>query len=166
MGASLYLGSISEGGAQAIGATVVIALFIHKIPESIAFGSYLIHQNCNKIFYSFNLLAYALASPISAVLTLLILEVLNKEGAAGQVDSYTSIAMLVSVGTFLYVVTIHILPEVYLSHHRHGFEHFDDVCKDQLEEEGFLKCEGTINKACQEVRLSTQKSCKSQNTNN
>lgn len=35
--------------------------------------------------------------------------------------------MMVSVGTFLYVVTIHILPEVFLSEHVHGHEHFDDT---------------------------------------
>lgn len=43
MGASQYLGAISDGNKQAVGATVVVALFIHKIPESVAFGSYLVH---------------------------------------------------------------------------------------------------------------------------
>ena len=56
--------------------------------------------------------------------------------------------MLVSVGTFLYVVTIHILPEVYLSHHKHSHEQFDEHCEEKLEKEGFQECEGTINKAC------------------
>lgn len=48
MGASQYLGAISQGAKSALGATVVIALFIHKIPESIAFGSYLVHQMATK----------------------------------------------------------------------------------------------------------------------
>lgn len=86
MGASLYLGSISEGGTQAIGATVVIALFIHKVPESVAFGSYLIHQNCKKGSQAAYLLAYSFASPISAIVSFVILDILNKEKAAGTVD--------------------------------------------------------------------------------
>ena len=71
---------------------------------------------------------YSIASPVAAMMTFLILAMMhNKSGnSTNKIDWYSGIAMMVSVGTFLYVVTIHILPEVFLKNHVHGHEHFED----------------------------------------
>jgi hypothetical protein len=51
---------------------------------------------------------------------------------SSSIDEYVAIAMLVSVGTFLYVTTIHILPEVFMQHqHSHDHEHVTAVVNTQ-----------------------------------
>lgn len=46
----------------------------------------------------------------------------NGADSTETIDGYTSISMLVSVGTFLYVTTVHILPEVFLKESPHNHE--------------------------------------------
>ena len=41
LGASLYLGSISDGKENALGFIIFLAIMLHKVPASFGFGSYL-----------------------------------------------------------------------------------------------------------------------------
>lgn len=67
---------------------------------------------------------YALASPISGLISYFALVVVtNEESNNLNINYWVGIALLVSVGTFLYVTTMHILPEVYMSPNHHHHEH-------------------------------------------
>jgi len=72
MGSSQFMSaqSITHSG---LGLTVVIALFLHKIPEGIGFGSFLTFKEPGKIQIIACLTAYSVASPISALITFLTL---------------------------------------------------------------------------------------------
>ena len=53
------------------------------------------------------------------MMTFLLLDLLQKQGTGG-LGLATCIAMLISVGTFIYVSTMHILPEVFPRQHDHS----------------------------------------------
>lgn len=70
MGSSMYLGHDHDHEHSTSGATVgfavTFALFLHKAPESAAYGTFLLHKQCpitERIYYS---MAYAISSPLTA----------------------------------------------------------------------------------------------------
>lgn len=56
-----------------------------------------------------------------------------------KIDWDSGIAMMVSVGTFLYVVTIHILPEVFMCQHDHGHDHIEENGKHNISSDKHFK---------------------------
>ncbi|MEQ2268078.1 hypothetical protein XENORESO_014833 [Xenotaenia resolanae] len=65
-----------------------------------------------------HLLVFALAAPVLAMITFLGLSQSSKE-ALSDINA-TGVAMLFSAGTFLYVATVHVLPEVGGGGHSHA----------------------------------------------
>ena len=65
-----------------------------------------------------HLLIFSLAAPSAAILTFMLLQARG----SGSLDTIaaTGLAMLFSAGTFLYVATVHVLPEVTSLGHSHG----------------------------------------------
>ena len=98
---------------------------MHKIPASLGLGTYLQHSGlCNKEIF-FHLLAFTLTCPLSNILTYIIFRSLGMQ-ISDQKDlgKAVGILLLFSAGTFLYVSTIHILPEVYCKPHNE-----EDACE-------------------------------------
>lgn len=60
-----------------------------------------------------HLLAFTLTSPIAACVAYFGLGLLNVTISEGELMFWVAILLLVSAGSFLYVATIHILPEVF-----------------------------------------------------
>ncbi|KAH9280865.1 Zinc transporter ZIP9 [Echinococcus granulosus] len=124
-----------------------IAIMLHKAPAAFGFVSFLVHEGLPRNRIKVYLLAFALASPVGALLTYLVVTT-NAYIAAQQVLSMgvtstpstgTGFALLLSGGTFLYVATAHILPHLNTekpissgslngsSHHRHQNTTFKPV---------------------------------------
>jgi len=89
---------------------VFLAIMLHKAPASFGLVTYLLHEGLERSRIKKHLLVFALAAPLLAILTYLLLTLHGQ----GNLDtlSGTGTAMLFSAGTFLYVATVHVLPEV------------------------------------------------------
>lgn len=107
---------------------VFLAIMLHKAPASFGLVTFLMHEGLEKHKIKKHLLAFALAAPIGAFVTFFGIsesaqEALSSYNATGTVSNRANasrvshvrllgIAMLFSAGTFLYVATVHILPEI------------------------------------------------------
>merc|ERR1719414_1791812 len=80
--------------------------------------TYLLHEGLERNRVRKHLLIFSLAAPSAAVLTFLMLQARG----SGSMDTIaaTGLAMLFSAGTFLYVATVHVLPEVTNVGHSHA----------------------------------------------
>ena len=88
----------------------------HKAPASIGFGTFLVHQGMSVASHARHLGAFTLSSPFMNLVVYFGLTA-TQDGAADlmALQFWVGILMLISAGSFLYVATIHILPEVYSS---------------------------------------------------
>uniref|UniRef100_A0A8C6WE74 Zinc transporter ZIP9 n=1 Tax=Neogobius melanostomus TaxID=47308 RepID=A0A8C6WE74_9GOBI len=87
-----------------------VAIMLHKAPAAFGLVSFLMHAGLERNRIRKHLLVFALAAPVLAMLTFVGLSQSSKE-ALSDVNA-TGVAMLFSAGTFLYVATVHVLPEV------------------------------------------------------
>uniref|UniRef100_A0A673A0M5 Zinc transporter ZIP9 n=1 Tax=Sphaeramia orbicularis TaxID=375764 RepID=A0A673A0M5_9TELE len=81
---------------------VFLAVILHKAPAAFGLVSFLMHSGLEKKYIQGHLLAFSAAAPIVAIITYFIL----------HAHSSTGMGMLFSAGTFLYVATVHVLPEI------------------------------------------------------
>jgi len=121
------LGAVSaEGNADSLSILVFVALMAHKGPAAVSMTAFLkrklkasgdLVQNRNNIIKQ--LIAFSLAAPLFAILTFVVLKSMKffttmdeGEGAENEMDDMLGYCLLFSGGTFLYVVTLHIIPEI------------------------------------------------------
>lgn len=104
------LGAAATTSRTDIEMIVFLAIMLHKAPAAFGLTSFLLHEGCERGQIRRHLLAFSLAAPIFALLTFYGLSQSGKE-AISSVNG-TGLAMLFSAGTFLYVATVHILPEL------------------------------------------------------
>ncbi len=92
---------------------VFLAIMLHKAPAAFGLSTFLLHEGLERSRVKRHLLVFALSAPVLAIVTFLSLHGGGGEAKA-KVDTLhaTGIAMLFSAGTFLYVATVHVLPEV------------------------------------------------------
>ncbi|UJR14679.1 hypothetical protein I4U23_001672 [Adineta vaga] len=111
----IALGAASATSRFNVELIVFMAIILHKAPAAFGLVSFLISDGVDRKRIRRHLLIFSLAAPIMAILTFVILK--SRIRDTYSVDS-TGIAMLFSAGTFLFVATVHILPEVQ--------SHYDD----------------------------------------
>jgi len=92
---------------------IFIAILLHKAPAAIGFGTYLSHEGLSGWNLSKYLLAFTLTCPIASCVGYFALNLLHVATTEEQLMFWVGILLLVSAGSFLYVATIHILPEVF-----------------------------------------------------
>ncbi|XP_028324418.1 zinc transporter ZIP9 [Gouania willdenowi] len=109
---------------------IFLAVILHKAPAAFGLVSFLMHGGLEKKYVQGHLLAFAAAAPVVAIVTYFILRV---SGSSPQNQlSATGVGMLFSGGTFLYVATVHVLPEV-------SSRSRNPPCSHLLEEDGVLE---------------------------
>ncbi|XP_072533600.1 zinc transporter ZIP9 [Salminus brasiliensis] len=104
------LGAAVASSQASVQVIVFFAVILHKAPAAFGLVSFLMHAGLEKSTIQKHLLAFSAAAPLLAVSTYFILSVTG--GSTQHRLSATGIGMLVSAGTFLYVATVHVLPEV------------------------------------------------------
>jgi zinc transporter 9 len=106
----IALGAAATTSHTDVEMIVFLAIMLHKAPASFGLVTFLLHEGLEKHRIKKHLLAFSLAAPLGAFVTFFCLS----ESAQAALSSYnaTGIAMLFSAGTFLYVATVHILPEI------------------------------------------------------
>ncbi|XP_071790778.1 zinc transporter ZIP9-like [Asterias amurensis] len=102
-------------GAAAMGRTdvqmiVFIAIMLHKAPAAFGLVTFLMHENYQRNRIRKHLMIFSMAAPVAALVTYFGLSHTSKE--ALSTFNATGISMLFSAGTFLYVATVHVLPEI------------------------------------------------------
>lgn len=81
-----------------------LIIIIHKLPTVFSLSCLLIQQNLDAKIIKFHILLFSLATPVSSLVTWIILLVLNTS------DTLIGILLLFSSGTFIYILT-HVLSE-------------------------------------------------------
>uniref|UniRef100_A0A2I3LRJ5 Zinc transporter ZIP9 n=1 Tax=Papio anubis TaxID=9555 RepID=A0A2I3LRJ5_PAPAN len=90
--------------------SVYLMIFYFQAPAAFGLVSFLMHAGLERNRIRKHLLVFSLAAPVMSMVTYLGLSKSSKE-ALSEVNA-TGMAMLFSAGTFLYVATVHVLPEV------------------------------------------------------
>ncbi|XP_061699742.1 zinc transporter ZIP9 [Syngnathoides biaculeatus] len=113
------LGAAASTSQTSVQLIVFVAIMLHKAPAAFGLVSFLMHAGLERNRIRKHLLVFALAAPVLAMVTFLGLSQSSKE-ALSDINA-TGVAMLFSAGTFLYVATVHVLPEVGgVAGHSHG----------------------------------------------
>ena len=94
------------------GLIVFAAIMLHKGPTAFGLSSFLAHIETEKARSQLYLLLFALTSPIAAIFAFYTL----RDSALAS-DVNVGLALLFSAGTFLYVATVDVLPEVHSHEH-------------------------------------------------
>uniref|UniRef100_A0A671SPE8 Zinc transporter ZIP9 n=1 Tax=Sinocyclocheilus anshuiensis TaxID=1608454 RepID=A0A671SPE8_9TELE len=98
------LGAAAASSQVSVQVVVFFAVILHKAPAAFGLVSFLMHAGLERKTIQKHLLAFSAAAPLMAISTYFIL-------SANRL-SITGIGMLFSAGTFLYVATVHVLPEI------------------------------------------------------
>jgi len=112
------LGAAATTNQTDVEMIVFLAIMLHKAPASFGLVTYLLHEGLDRGRVRKHLLIFSLAAPSAAILTFIMLMGRGSENL--DTFSATGIAMLFSAGTFLYVATVHVLPEVTNIGHGHS----------------------------------------------
>ncbi|KAJ7988791.1 hypothetical protein DPEC_G00312870 [Dallia pectoralis] len=112
------LGAAASTSQTSVQLIVFVAIMLHKAPAAFGLVSFLMHAGLERNRIRKHLLVFALAAPVMSMVTYVGLSQSSKE-AMSDVNA-TGVAMLFSAGTFLYVATVHVLPEVGGTGHSHA----------------------------------------------
>ncbi|XP_051506747.1 zinc transporter ZIP9-like isoform X2 [Myxocyprinus asiaticus] len=104
------LGAAAASSQVSVQVVVFFAVILHKAPAAFGLVSFLMHAGLERRAIQKHLLAFSAAAPLLAISTYFILSATN--GSSQNRLSATGIGMLFSAGTFLYVATVHVLPEI------------------------------------------------------
>ena len=102
----------SVSSSTETGLIVFLAIMLHKGPAAFGLSSFLKHIKLEESKSRFYLALFALSSPIFAILTFFILK-----DTSLATDDNIGLALLFSAGTFIYVATVDVLPEVHSHNH-------------------------------------------------
>lgn len=109
LGAAVLLSTVPDGTEalphRTLGAIVFLAIFAHKGPSALALASILKEEKRGTKQILLMNIAFALMTPLGALMTLLSLPLLNTQAVG--------IATALSVGTFLHIALSDLLPEVH-----------------------------------------------------
>ncbi|NXM70425.1 S39A9 protein, partial [Serilophus lunatus] len=105
------LGAAASTSQTSVQLIVFVAIMLHKAPAAFGLVSFLMHAGLERNRIRKHLLVFALAAPVMSMVTYLGLSKVGLKEALSEVNA-TGVAMLFSAGTFLYVATVHVLPEV------------------------------------------------------
>uniref|UniRef100_A0A0A9XJ61 Zinc transporter ZIP9 n=1 Tax=Lygus hesperus TaxID=30085 RepID=A0A0A9XJ61_LYGHE len=104
------LGAAASTTHTSVELIVFIAIMLHKAPAAFGLVSFLMHEGLDRKRIKKHLAFFSFSAPLMALLTYFSIGQEGKETLSTL--NGTGIAMLFSAGTFLYVATVHVLPEL------------------------------------------------------
>ena len=105
IGDGLAIGAAAASGETTVSVLVAFGVLVHRVPAALSLGIFSSHESNSKKSLLTGFLIFALASPIAAVVSYLILD--------GVKESIIGLVMLFSAGTFIYVTTVDTLPAIH-----------------------------------------------------
>lgn len=115
----IALGAAAKTSHQDVEMIVFLAIMLHKAPAAFGLVSFLLHEGIDRQRIRKHLGIFSLSAPLLTLITYFGIAQEQKE-TLNSVNA-TAVAMLFSAGTFLYVATVHVLPE--LMHQQPHFHH-------------------------------------------
>lgn len=106
----IALGAAAKTSHQDVEMIVFLAIMLHKAPAAFGLVSFLLHEGIDRKRIRRHLGIFSLSAPLLTLITYFGIGQEQKE-TLSQVNA-TAVAMLFSAGTFLYVATVHVLPEL------------------------------------------------------
>lgn len=106
----IALGAAATSSHREVEMIIFLAIMLHKAPAAFSLVVFLLHRGLRHATIRRHLMAFSLSAPLAALVTYFGLSQSGKE--ALRQNNATGIAMLFSAGTFLYVATVHVLPEL------------------------------------------------------
>lgn len=106
----IALGAAATTSHRDVEMIIFLAIMLHKAPAAFSLVVLLLHNGLRPTNIRRHLLAFSLSAPIAAIVTYYGLSQSGKE--ALRRNNATGVAMLFSAGTFLFVATVHVLPEL------------------------------------------------------
>ncbi|CAK5036423.1 unnamed protein product [Meloidogyne enterolobii] len=107
----IAMGSASSAGSKLeMQMLVFVAIMLHKAPAAFALTSILLAQGLDKLRIRRHLLIFSLAAPIGTVTSGTVEGPVT--GEALPSSNVTGLILLFSAGTFLYIATVHVMPEL------------------------------------------------------
>uniref|UniRef100_A0A6G1S3L9 Zinc transporter ZIP9 n=1 Tax=Aceria tosichella TaxID=561515 RepID=A0A6G1S3L9_9ACAR len=106
----IALGAAATTSHRDVEMIIFLAIMLHKAPAAFSLVVLLLHNGLKPPTIRKHLLAFSLSAPIAAIVTYYGLSQQGKE--ALRRNNATGVAMLFSAGTFLFVATVHVLPEL------------------------------------------------------
>ncbi|KAH8418161.1 hypothetical protein KR009_006702 [Drosophila setifemur] len=106
----IALGAAATTSHQDVEIIVFVAIMLHKAPAAFGLVTFLLHEKVDRQRIRRHLALFSLSAPLLTLLTFYGIGQEQKE-TLNSVNA-TGIAMLFSAGTFLYVATVHVLPEL------------------------------------------------------
>ncbi|XP_028398622.1 zinc transporter ZIP9-B-like [Dendronephthya gigantea] len=117
----IAMGAAAVSSKPDVEIIVFLAIMLHKAPAAFGLTTFLLQQGMQRNKIRKHLFIFSMAAPVLAILTYTCLSQSGKE-LFSSVNG-TGLAMLFSAGTFLYVATVHVLPETTnLAHNSTGSE--------------------------------------------
>lgn len=116
----IALGAASASKRASLELLVFVAIMLHKAPSAFGLSSFLLDSGLGRKVVRQHLLAFSFSAPIGALVTYAALASAGGETASFDMNKWTGILLLFSAGTFLFVSTVHILPEVCSRPHSGG----------------------------------------------
>lgn len=104
------LGAAASTAHHDVEVIIFLAIMLHKAPAAFGLVTFLLHEGLERTRIRKHLLIFSLAAPLMAVVTYFGLGQDGKDTLSSV--NATGAAMLFSAGTFLYVATVHVLPEL------------------------------------------------------
>ncbi|XP_061645956.1 zinc transporter ZIP9 isoform X2 [Phyllopteryx taeniolatus] len=111
------LGAVVATGQITVQIIVFLAVILHKVPAAFGLVAFLMHAGLENRSIQGYLFAFSAAAPIVAISTYFILHA-SCMSSQNQLAA-TGVGMLFSAGSFLFVATVHVLPDI-ISSHSHG----------------------------------------------
>jgi zinc transporter 9 len=102
----------SVSSSTETGLIVFVAIMLHKGPAAFGLSSFLRHIQIDNAKSKLYLFLFALSSPLVAVLSFFALK-----DTSFATDDNIGLALMFSAGTFIYVATVDVLPEVHSHEH-------------------------------------------------
>ncbi|XP_051157155.1 zinc transporter ZIP9 [Leptopilina boulardi] len=130
------LGAAATTSQADVEVVVFFAIMLHKAPAAFGLVSFLLHEGVDKKKIGRHLFIFSLSAPFLTIVTYF---GIGKEGkeTLSSVNA-TGLAMLFSAGTFLYVATVHVLPEL-MSKSNGSFMHLPST-EGALPQSSHMKC--------------------------
>ncbi|KAJ0182879.1 hypothetical protein K1T71_000855 [Dendrolimus kikuchii] len=106
----IALGAAATTSHADVEIIVFLAIMLHKAPAAFGLVTFLMHAGLDRNRIRKHLLIFSCSAPLLALLTYF--GIGNESKQTLSDFNATGIAMLFSAGTFLYVATVHVLPEL------------------------------------------------------
>ncbi|XP_061815896.1 zinc transporter ZIP9 [Nerophis lumbriciformis] len=113
------LGAVVATGKGTVQVIVFFAVILHKAPAAFGLVAFLMHAGLENKSIQGHLLAFSAAAPVVAMATYFTLHA-SYTSSQNQLSA-TGVGMLFSAGTFLFVATVHVLPEIISRSSSHGW---------------------------------------------